>query len=118
MKLEKKKDAEIARRQGMTKQTIIQIVWFTISAIISYFLLTFLLNSDEISFSYGMIYGALGISRNTIPEGAILAILILIMVFFFQIFLWLGFMFASEEGRRQTGRASLHSQNYDPNDYH
>lgn len=118
MKVEKKKDAEIARRQGMTKKTIIQVIWLIISGVISYYLVTYLLASDEVGLSYGAIYSGLGISRSTIPEVVILGALVLIGVMFFQMFLWLGFMFASPEGRRRTGEPSLHSRYKDPNDYY
>lgn len=117
MKLEKKKDAEIAQRQGMTIKTIIQVIWLLVSGVISYFLVTYLLANEEVGFTYGSIYSALGISRSTVPEIVILGVLILIGVMLLQIFLWLGFMFGSPEGRRRTGEPTLHSRNYDPNDY-
>ncbi len=115
MRIEKKQDEEIARRQGMTGKTVIQVVWFLISGIISYFLVTFMLNSEEVNFSYGLIYNTTGLPRS-VPEGAILAILILILIMVFQVFLWLGFALASPEGRRKTGQPSLYSRNKDPFD--
>jgi hypothetical protein len=116
MRLEKKQDAEIAERKGMTTQTIVQIVWFIISGGISYWLITFMLASEEIPLSYAMFYSAFGISRSAVPEGVILAVLVLLLVMFFQIFLWLGFAMVSPEGRRRTGDASMYSRNQDPFD--
>ena len=115
MRLEKKQDEEIARRRGMTGTTVIQVVWFIISGVISYFLITFMLNSEEINFSYAMIYNTTGLPRS-VPEEAVLAILIFIFIFIFQILLWLGFAIASPEGRRKTGEPTLYSRNKDPFD--
>lgn len=115
MRIEKKQDEEIARRKGMTGKTVVQVIWLLLSAGLSYYLINYLLNSDESSFSYNAVYNATGLPR-TVPEGALLAGMILLLVLLFQIFLWLGFAMASPEGRRKTGVPSLHSRNKDPFD--
>lgn len=115
MRIEKKIEEEIARRKGMTVKTIIQIVWLGISGVISYFLVNYMLTSEEINFSYRLIYNTLRIPQS-VPEIVVLGLLIFIGVFVFQIFLWLGFAFASPEGRRKTGDPSLYSRNKDPLD--
>ncbi|MEM7332030.1 MAG: hypothetical protein AAF490_08055 [Chloroflexota bacterium] len=115
MRIEKKQDEEIARRQGMTGKTMIQVIWFVFTGAISYFLVTFLLNSEEVNFSYALIYNTTGLPR-TVPEGAVLALLVLIFIIIFQVFLWLGFALASPEGRRKTGQPTMYSRNKDPFD--
>ncbi|MCA9921779.1 MAG: hypothetical protein KC419_21845 [Anaerolineales bacterium] len=115
MRLEKKKEQEIARRQGMTGKTIIQIIWLVISAGVAYFLLTYMIESEEINFTYGTIYRALFIPTS-VPRWVVLSGLIIIFVLFMQMFLALGFAIASPEGRRKTGKPTLYSRNKDPFD--
>lgn len=115
MRLERKKDEEIAQRQGMTKKTLIQIVWLVISGIVAYFLINFLLESEEINFSYNTLYTQLFIPR-AVPEWALLAGMIIVFVLVMQIFLVLGFVIASPEGRRKSGQPTLRSRNKDPFD--
>ncbi|MCP5095752.1 MAG: hypothetical protein GY943_09385 [Chloroflexi bacterium] len=115
MRLEKKQDEEIAKRKGMTGRTLIQIVWLGLSAAVAYGLLAYMNGSDEIRFSYGMIYRILSIP-GSVPQWVVIGGLILIFVLIMQIFLSLGFVIASPEGRRKTGQASMHSRNRDPFD--
>lgn len=113
MRLERKQEEELAKRKGLAVRTTLQIIWLIISGIIAYFLINFMLNSEEVNFSYGMIYSTLSIPA-TIPQEAILAGLVLLVTLVLQVFLWLGFMIASPEGRRKTGDPSLISRNKDP----
>lgn len=115
MRLERKNEEEIARRKGMTLKTIIQVIWLGISGVVAYFLITYMLESEEINFSYGLLYQQLFIPRS-VPTWALLAIMILIFVLVMQVFLALGFMIASPEGRRKTGTPSMHSRVKDPFD--
>lgn len=117
MRLEKKKEEEIARRQGMTGKTLIQVVWLVLSGVVAYFLLTYMLTSEEINFSYNTIYGGLFIPTS-VPRWVVLGGMILIFVLVMQMFLALGFAIASPEGRRKTGKPSLYSRNKDPFDNH
>ena len=115
MRIEKKKDAEIASRQGNTVRTIIQIVWLIISGVVAYFLITYMIASEEIGFSYNTLYNQLFIPRS-VPKWALLAGMIIIFVLIMQVFLSLGFAIASPDGRRKTGQPTLYSRTKDPYD--
>ncbi len=115
MRIQKKQEEEIARRKGMTGKTIIQIIWLGISGIVAYFLITFMMESEEFGFNYNTLYNQLYIPR-TVPKWALLAVMIIIFVLIMQMFLAIGFAIASPEGRRKTGIPSLYSQNKDPFD--
>ncbi|KAA3657027.1 MAG: hypothetical protein DWQ04_29350 [Chloroflexi bacterium] len=115
MRIQKKQDEEIARRKGMTTKTIIQVIWLGISGVVAYFLINFMIESEEVGFNYNTLYNQLFIPR-TIPKWVLLGVMILIFVLVMQMFLALGFAFASPEGRRKTGKPSLYSQNKDPFD--
>ena len=110
MRLERKQDAEIARRKGSTRKTLIQIFWLGLNGVVAYLLINFLLVSDEVNFSYNRIYQMFFIPRS-VPSWVLLTGMIIAFVLVMQIFLSLGFVFMSPEGRRKTGEGSLYSRN-------
>lgn len=113
MRLEKKREEEFERRKGTTGKTIIQVIWLLISFAIAYFVIDLIINAGYIS--YNMIY-AVGIPR-AIPPIAIKLVLMFFVVAVMQFFLFIGFMFATPEGRRRTGDPTLKSKTKDPFDY-
>lgn len=110
MRIQKKQDAEIAKRKGSTVKTLIQVIWLGLNSVVAYFLITFLLNSDEVNFSYNRIYQVLLIPTS-VPTWVLMMGMIIVFVLIMQIFLSFGFILMSPEGRRKTGDASLHSRN-------
>lgn len=111
MRLDRKRQAEQARRKGMTVRTIIQLLWLAISAILAYFAINWLFDSGQLSYQF--FYEDLFIPRS-VPEPLILAALIFIAVVFMQFFLVLGYAIASPQGRERTGNPSPYSSTYDP----
>ena len=111
MRLDKKRDSELAQRKGLTTRTLVQGSWLAICALIAYFALTWLFSSGQLS--YNFFYTNLLIPRS-IPQPAILGGLILLFVLVMQFFLVLGYAFASPQGRERTGNPSPYSSNYDP----
>lgn len=113
MRLEKKKDEEIAARKGMTGKTIIAFIWLSISAVVAYFLVKYMFDTSVLRYSafYNM-----GLPKQ-IPNWVIMATMVLFVVAIMQAFLMFGFIFASPEGRRRTGDASLYSHSKDPYDH-
>lgn len=114
MRLEKKKDEEIAARKGMTGRTIITVIWLGISGVIAYFLIKYLFDTNVLR--YSTIYN-LGIP-DSVPKWALMGAMIFIVVAIMQTFLLFGFMLASPEGRRRTGDPSLYSHHKEPFDDH
>ncbi|NHZ71580.1 MAG: hypothetical protein GWP17_00625 [Aquificales bacterium] len=112
MRLEKKKDEELAARKGMTGRTIIGFIWLSISAALAYFLIKYLTDEGILRFST---FYQLGIPRQ-IPSWVLMWGLILMIVLLMQMFLLVGFMIASPEGRRRTGDPSLYSHSKEPFD--
>lgn len=110
MRLEKKREEELAQRKGMTGRTIIASIWLLISIVAGYFLVTYLIDQDYLSLS---IFYSWGVPR-AIPEWVFLVALILVVVAIMQFFLFFGFMMVSPEGRRRTGDPSLYSRSKDP----
>ena len=114
MRLEKKKDEEIAARKGMTGRTIIAFIWLAISGTLAYFLIEYLISENI--FSLNTFY-QMGVPR-AVPDWVLMGVMILIIVMLMQTFLLFGFMVASPEGRRRTGDPSLYSHSKDPLDDH
>lgn len=114
MRLEKKKDEELAARKGMTGRTIIAFIWLVISAVVAYFLIDYLINENVLRLST---FYQMGIPR-AVPSWALMGLLMLVIVIIMQTFLLFGFMIASPEGRRRTGDPSLYSHTKEPFDDH
>lgn len=114
MRLEKKRDEEMAARKGMTGRTIVGFIWLATSAVLAYFLVTYLIEAKYISVR--MFYEA-GIPR-FVPGWVFIAGITIFIVLLMQFFLIMGFMIASPEGRRRTGEPSLHSHTKEPFDDH
>jgi hypothetical protein len=113
MRLDKKREEELARRKGLAIKTIIQGVWLLISFAVAYYLSTYLIDQGVIS--YSQLYNQFFIPR-VIPEPVLLGGLMLLIVIVMQFFLYVGFAFASPEGRRRSGTPTLHSRHPDPFD--
>lgn len=112
MRLDKVREQEVAKRQGNTGRTILQLIWFAITFIMAYFIVEWLLAERYISFS--RLYGG-GIPR-VIPEWLLQGGLMLIVVIVIQFFFLMGYLIASPLGRKRSGRPTLRSWNPDPND--
>lgn len=113
MRLEKKKEAEIARRQGSTKKTLLQGTWLILSFGIAYFLIGYLEDSDIISVSQLATQLQL---PSSVPEGVVFGGLMCLSVIFLQFFVMIGFLVASPQGRQASGKPTAHSRNVDPYD--
>ena len=117
MRLEKMREAEVARRKGSARKTLIQFVWLIFSFIVAYFVCTLVVfNTGNGLLTYDQVYQALQMSRSTVKEWMILGAFMFVIVFFMQVFMLIGFFLVSYEGRRKPGIPSLHSPNKDPLD--
>lgn len=113
MRLEKKREEELAGRKGLAGRTVFQLIWLAISFAVAYFLVNALFEQGTISFN--MVYGV-GIPRS-IPEWAITLAFMIVVVVAMQFFLFIGYAVANPEGRRRTGDPTMHSHSSDPYDY-
>jgi TRAP-type C4-dicarboxylate transport system permease small subunit len=111
MRLEKKRDSELAERKGLAVRTIIQTIWLVLSGIIAYVALDWIFSSEQLT--YDFFYTSLGIPRS-VPEAVIMGVLIILIVLVMQFFLVMGYAIASPQGRQRTGDPSPYSSTYDP----
>jgi hypothetical protein len=119
MRLERKREAELAKRKGLAFKTILAVIWFGLCFAAAYFLVNWLFDSEILTI--GAIYNRLRIPR-TVSEEFIRAGLMVLIVFLTNFFVLIGYAFASPLGRVRPGKPSLRSQEADPNaeryDYH
>lgn len=111
MRLDRKKDSELAQRKGLTVRTIIQTFWLILSGIIAYVGLDWLFTSEQLT--YDFFYNTLLVPRS-VPEPVIMGALIIIVVIVMQFFLVMGYAIGSPQGRERTGKPSPYSSTYDP----
>ncbi|MCB0034723.1 MAG: hypothetical protein KDE51_11910 [Anaerolineales bacterium] len=113
MLLEKKRKAEVDKRKGSTVKTIIQTVWFLISAAGAAGLLWWLNSSRVYPLSE---FYSMGVPRE-VPEWAIFIGAVILIVIAMQMFFLIGYLIASPEGRAKQGRATAHSKTTDYSKY-
>lgn len=113
MRLEKKKNQELAKRKGLTGRTIAMVIFFLLSFVVAYFLANYLFAEGYLTTA--LFYNDLFIPE-VVPEAGLKFITMFAIVVAMQIIFVLGFMLASPDGRRRTGDPSLYSRNKDPFD--
>ena len=113
MRLEKKRNEQLAKRKGLTGRTIIMVIWLIFSFAVAYFLTEYMFSVGYLS--EGLYYNELLIPNSVPPLGLKLMTMFAIVVCM-QIIFYLGFFIASPEGRRRTGDPTLRSRNKDPFD--
>jgi hypothetical protein len=113
MKLEKKRDREMAERKGSARATIIQGTWLLLSIIVGFYLFRYL--DQEGILTMRFLRSELSLPA-AVPEEVIMGVLILAFVIASQFAITLGFFFGSPEGRRKAGRGDLYTTNRDLDD--
>lgn len=113
MRLEKRREEEVARRKGSAVKTIIGIIWLGLCFAGAYYFVGFLFQEDYVRPSF--FWNQLFIPRQIDAEG-IRILFALFIVFLMNFFLLIGYAFSSSTGRTRPGKASLKSRNPDPLD--
>lgn len=113
MRLDKLREAEVAKRQGSTGRTIIQAIWLIISFAIAYFVSQWLFDQNIVT--YNFFYNQLYIPR-AVPRWMVLGGFMLFLVIIMQFFVMFGFFIGTPQGRQKSGKASAFSRNPDPFD--
>jgi flagellar basal body-associated protein FliL len=116
MRLEMKRNAEVAQRKGLTVRTIVAVCWFALAAVIGYFLVNWMFENGIVTANF--FYSQLFIP-GTVDEIFIRTGLILFVVFILEFMAIMVFALTSSQARQKTGRARAEAQVHDPFDnYH
>ena len=114
MRLEKQQDAVLAERKGLTGRTIIQFFSLLISFVIAYFVAMYMFENGILN--VGSLRAAFSFIPFYLEDWVFLAGTMFVIVVIIQFFIAIGFALGSPEGRRKTGKPSMHSRVKDPND--
>lgn len=107
MQLDARREAELARRHGRARRTVFMLIWLAICAGIAYFLARWLVDTAVVQPAAA--YRQLSLP-GWVPEWAIFAGLVLLIVIVMQLIVLLGYMLFSPEAHRRTGQPSLDSR--------
>lgn len=113
MRLDAKKERELAKRKGFALRTILAVIWLAISISIAYFLIDWLFENNYLN--KGFFYGQLRIPP-VIPEWAIIVGCMVVVIVIINFFVLIGFALFSPAGRRRPGTSYLYSPDPDPDD--
>jgi ABC-type sugar transport system permease subunit len=111
MRIEHKRELELARRKGLTRRTILAVLWLAICFAAAYFVTEWLFENDIIT--YNGLYARLFIPR-WVDQIFLQIGLMIVLVIIVQFFVLIGYGLLSFAGRRRPGEASLYSDDPDP----
>jgi Na+-driven multidrug efflux pump len=114
MRLDAKRDRELARRKGLTRRTILAAVWLAICFGLAYLIMSFLFDNELLS--YRFFYNQLFVPHD-VSETVILVALMFVIVIIINFFVLIGYGLTSSAGRRRPGTPSLRSSDPDADDH-
>jgi hypothetical protein len=112
MRLEMKRDAELAKRKGQTVRFVLATIWLAFCFGVAYLVSEFLLQGDYLSMDF--FYTYLFIPR-TVDEIYVRIGFMIVIVVIMQFFVLIAYALASPIGRKHPGTPTLESPNPDPN---
>lgn len=113
MRIEKKREAELAKRRGLTGRTILAVIWLVVSFALSYFFATWILNGELLGIDY--FYNQMGIP-DSVNEVIIQIGLAVVVFTAFQFFLLIGYAIASPKAKMRPGTPTIYTAEKDPYD--
>lgn len=113
MRIDRVREVEIRKRKGSSVRTIIQIVWLGLSAVVAYFLSSYIFNNTELTISFLRTSFLL---PPRVPDWAIHLAFGIAIVLVLQFIYAIGYAFGSPEGRVKTGKPRFDSRDPDPFD--
>ncbi len=108
MKIEKRREQELAKREGNWKRTLLQTFALLVSFGIAYVAVGFL--DEQKIITTGMVRGAFQLSSR-VPQWAVIGGMMLVIVVLIQFILMIGYFAASPQGRRKAGDGDMYSTN-------
>jgi hypothetical protein len=113
MRIEKKHEAELEQRKGLTKRTILASIWLIISFAISYLAAGWLMGGDILGLDF--FYQEIGIPE-TFSEVVLQIVVALVIFLLIQFVVLIGYAVASPKAKMRTGTPSTYSSEPDPYD--
>ncbi|GMQ79565.1 MAG: hypothetical protein BMS9Abin02_2167 [Anaerolineae bacterium] len=114
MRIEMKRDRELAKRKGNARRTIVGIGWLALCFTVAYFLSEWLFEQEILDINF--FYSRLLIPR-TVNEIFVQIGFMAVIVILMQFLILIGYAFSSPIGRMRPGRASPYSRDPDLDDH-
>jgi len=114
MRLDAKRERELARRRGFTLRTILAVLWLGLCFVGAYYLVGYLFENEILRF--GFFRGQLRIPYEVSDTAIVIGVMVLIVVAINFLVLVVYGLFSST-GRRRPGTPSLYSSDPDPEDH-
>lgn len=114
MRLDAKRDRELARRKGLALRTVLAVIWLGICIVGTYYLVQYLFENEWLTM--GFFRGRLFIPHE-ISDTAIIIGLVVVIVVIINFFVLLLYGLFSPTGRRRPGQPSMYSADPDPDDH-
>ena len=114
MRLDAKRDRELAKRKGLALRTILAVIWLGLCFFVAYVVVSYLFDNDMLTFAFfrGPLYIPFSISDELIIIGVTVVIVVAIN---FLVLVTYGLL--SPTGRRRPGTPSMYSEDPDPDDH-
>ncbi len=113
MRLDSQRERMLEKRKGFAWRTIVAVIWFGLCIAASIFFVEWLFDTGTLT--YNFFHAKLSIPWEW-DDWIIDAGLIVVVLVAMNLLLLLGYSMFSSTGRRRPGKASLYSQDPDPDD--
>ncbi|MGB3713450.1 MAG: hypothetical protein WA996_03380 [Candidatus Promineifilaceae bacterium] len=113
MRIEKKHEAELEKRKGLTKRTILAGLWLFISFAISYLAAGWLMSSDILGLDF--FYEDIGIPE-TVSEVVMQIAVAFVIFLMIQFVVLIGYAVTSPKAKMRPGTPTTYSSEKDPYD--
>lgn len=114
MRLDAKRERELARRKGLALRTILAIVWLAICCVLAFLFMNWLFENDVLTM--GFFRGQLRIPYSIEDTWIVLGLVVVLVVAINFLVLVIYGLFSSI-GRRRPGTPSMYSSDPDPDDH-
>lgn len=112
MRLEMKRERELAKRKGNTWRTVLGAIWLAFCFGVAYLVTQWLISSETLTLQRMRTYLFV---PPTVDDIWIRLGEMLVVVVVMQLLVLIVYAFTSRSGRRRPGDASMYSRNPDPN---
>ena len=115
MRIEMKREAELAKRKGLANRTFFALLGMGVTLVLAYLLMTILFSLEVITPAF--FYSELSVPAE-VSEGIIQLAVVILLFCGFQLLMMMGFAILSPEARTRTGEPTLESKELDYFDQH
>jgi len=114
MRLDAKRDRELAKRRGLALRTVLAVIWLALCIAAAYYVVSYLFQNDVLTFGF---FRRRLLVPFSISDQAIVIGLMVVIVVAINFIVLVAYGLLSPAGRRRPGTPSMYSQDPDPDDH-